>query len=322
MNVLLIFLCMMGSAFFAGIETGVISIHRMRLRHSVRQGDDASRILESFVENFDRLLGTTLVGNNVCVVISSIIATSMATRVWPNAGEAISTAVMSALILIFCEYLPKAWFHARPLERCQRFAGLLKLTEVILRPIAATILTLVRVVVPGSSRHYEKTDAFVTREDLKLLTVESEKNGALSKRERVMIHRVFELSNKQAVDIMVPLEEMVRVQSDMPIPEFLKTVRDTGFTRLPVYDREAQKFTGVINVFSVLSSGRDHSRETVRDYMRPPRFIAATSPVDELLPLMRAARQPLCLVRSDDKKVIGLLTTEDILSEIVGELAR
>ncbi len=131
---LLILVCMLGHAFFAGIETGVISIHRMRLRHFVRKGSMNARILESFVTNFDRLLGTTLVGTNICVVIISVVAASLAVQLNIPGGKAASSAVMTILIIVFAEYLPKAWFHSRPLERCERFATVLRFAEWILQP--------------------------------------------------------------------------------------------------------------------------------------------------------------------------------------------
>ncbi len=320
--ILIILVCMVGAAFFAGIETGVISISRLRLKHSSRQGDAKALILESFANDSDRLLGTTLVGTNICVVVVSVVSASLAVRLLGEGGEAASSPIMALLLLIFCEYLPKAWFHAHPLERCRLFARALLFSEVALRPISGAIVAISRLLTPGEAKSYARTGAFVTREDLKLLARESEKTGALSKRERVMIHRVFELSNKQAGQVMVPLAQIVSVDADLPVDECLARARASGFTRLPAVDRATGRFVGVVNVFSVLSSADDHAGKTVRDFMQPPVHIPDSMPVDEILPRMRAKRQPLCLVRDGAQSVIGLLTTEDILSEIVGKLPR
>ncbi len=316
---LVILLCMIGHAFYAGIETGVISIHRMRLRHFVRKGSTNARVLESFVVNFDRLLGTTLVGTNICLVVLSVVSASMATRLHLPGGEGASSAIITVLVVVFAEYLPKAWFHSRPLERCERFAGILLVSEWILMPISFTVLSITKLVVRGDKNAFTKPAPFVTREDLKVLAREGEKDGVLSAKERYMIHRVIELSGKKAEDVMVPSDEMVVAFADMHIPDFFTLARDCGLTRLPVLDRESGDFIGIINVFYVLSEGKDQTGKTVADFARPPQFIPAQMPVDDILPRMRHGRQPMCLVCKDEN-VIGLVTTEDILRAIVGKL--
>ncbi len=321
-QILLILACMLGAAFFSGMETGVISIHRMRLRHSVRQGDDNARILERFVEQFDRLLGTTLVGTNICHVTASVTAASLATAHYGQGGKALSTVVMALLILLFCEYLPKAWFSAHPLERCRRFAGPLHIASIAFHPVSVVILTLSRILAPVKTGAYRKPDAFVTRDDLKKLAHESERTGAISPRERIMIHRVFDLSNKCARDVMVPFEKMVTVPADLTVSEVLERARHAGFTRLPVFDPASKRFIGILNVIYLLSSGDPTDGRSIRDYIRPPLFIPQDMPMDEILPLMRKARQPLCLVQDREANVIGLMTTENILGEIVGRLQR
>ena len=311
--------CMIGHAFFAGIETGVISIHRMRLRHFVRQGSTNARILESFVVNFDRLLGTTLVGTNICVVVNSVVAASLALRLNLPGGEATSSVITAIMIIIFGEYLPKAWFHSRPLERCERFAGVLRIAEIVFMPFSFAIIRMARLLSPGDKTSFAKPDPFVTREDLKLLAKEGEKDGVLSSKERYMIHRVIELSGKQAEDVMVSRKDMVVAYGDMKIPEFYALARQTGLTRMPIVDRNTGQFTGIINVFLVLSAGKDQQHKVVADFIRPPQFIPNTMPLDDILPRMRRGRQPMCLVKKEED-IVGLITTEDILRTIVGKL--
>jgi len=307
-------------AFFAGIETGVISIHRMRLRHFVRQGSKNARILEDFIRNFDRLLGTTLVGTNICVVINSVAAAAIAAELHIPAAGAVSSVLTTVIIVLFGEYIPKAWFRARPLERCERFAGLLRLAEIIFLPFSYIIILLARLLSPGKNETFAKPRPFVTREDLKTLAKEGEKDGVLSSKERYMIHRVIELSRKKAEDIMVPLSKAVCAHNDMTVPEFCAIARKSGFTRMPVIDRSTEQFVGIINVFHVLTAGeKEKAAKTVADFMRPPQFIPADLPADDILPRMRRGRQPMCLVRRDTD-VIGLVTTEDVLRIIVGKL--
>jgi len=316
---LIILLCMIGHAFFAGIETGVISIHRMRLRYFVRQGSKNAKILEAFIQNFDRLLGTTLVGTNICVVINSVVAATLAVRLNLPGGEASSSTIMAIIIILFGEYLPKAWFRSRPIERCERFAGLLRISEIIFKPISFAIIGLARLISPGEKNTFAKPAPFVTRDDLKTLAKEGEKDGILSPKERDMIHHVIELSGKKAEDVMIPLGKITQAYNDMKIPEFYNLARKSGLTRMPVKNRETDKYIGIINVFHVLASENEHSNKTVADFMRPPQFIPAEMPVDDIIPHMRRGRQPICLIQKDNT-VTGLITTEDVLRIIVGKL--
>jgi len=319
-QLILIVFCMAGHAFFAGIETGIISIRRVRLEHLVRQGSTNAAILHGFLENSDRLLGTTLVGTNLLLVVLSVISASVAVAWLGRWGESVSMVVISVTVLVFCEYLPKAWFHSRPIERCRRFAGMLLAAELLLKPIAAVIVWLTRWLVPGPKKSFARPTPFITREDLKVLAHEGEKNGALSRRERVMIHRVFELSRKRAQQIMTPRAQMVVVSGDTSISGFLETARASEFTRFPVYDEGRSEFVGTINVFDVLSSPPEDEAGVVADFIRPPLLIPETMPADDILPRLRRSRQPMALVGTGPSEVVGLVTTEDILEEIVGQL--
>jgi putative hemolysin len=318
LQLLAIILAMAGSAFYSGIETGVISIHRMRLRHFVRRGEPGADILEGFLENSDRLLGTTLVGTNLCNVLVSVLAASFAVRLFGVYGESVAAVVIAIVLLIFAEYLPKAWFHARPLIRSLRFARLLQISEAFFRPLAAASVGFTRLIVRGSKASLSETVPFVTRDDLLTLAHEGEEHGVLSHDERVMIHRVFALSSKTASQIMIPGAQMTRVNANESVEGFYGVARASGFTRMPVYDADRDEYVGIVNVMYVLSEAAANRSQPIRWFARPPLFVRESTPVDDVLPLMRRFRQPMCLVQNDREAVTGLLTAEDILDEIVG----
>ncbi len=321
-QLLFILICMVGEAFFSGMETGVISIHRMRLKHYVRQGSVQARALQGFLDNPDRLFGVTLVGTNVCVVTISVLAASFFVALFPRFGETVSAVVMTVLVLLFCEYIPKAWFHTRPFHRCRIFVRPLLTAEAVFRPLSWLILNVTSLLAPGTARTFAKRGTFVTREDLKTLVHEGEQNGVLSPDERVMIHRVFELSSKRARDIMIPVSAMVCVHDDTTVKEFLEQARSSKFTRMPVLERASGAYAGVVNVFFVLSQVDTETMgdRPVKSFVRAPLFISDTMPVDDIFPRLRRGRQPMCLVRNAEGRVLGLITTEDILEEIVGKL--
>lgn len=319
-QILLIAVCMAWEAFFAGIEVGIISIHRMRLRHFVREKEPGAKLLQGFLDHPDRLLGTTLVGTNISVVVVSVVSASIAVELIGAMGETVSTAVMSVLVVVFCEYLPKAWFHARPLDRSRRFVRVLRFWEVLFRPISLVIVWFTRWLVPGPSRPLSRLVPFVTRDDLKILAHEGERDGVLSPKERKMIDRVIELSGKRADQVMVPRADITFVETGTSVRDFFEVARKSGYTRMPVYDRTKDEFVGIVNVFYALAAHVVDLDQPVDEFSRPAIFIPEDMPADDIFPRLRRFRLPMCLVVDPAHRVVGLLTTEDILREIVGPL--
>lgn len=321
MNVLdhlqIIALCMAAAAFLSGIETGVVALHRLRLRHLVRKGDNAARTLQGFLDDSDRLFGTTLVGTNLCIVVMSVLATSMVGAVPGPWAEVAADAVMTCIILVFAEFLPKAWFYSRPLERCRRYVRVLQLFEIVLRPFAVAVVWVTKWLVPGPSKSFSKAGPFVTKEEVKMLAIEGEQQGMLSSSDRAMIHRVLELSAKSARDIMVPRSNMTVVSSDTTVQDFVTMAKATHHTRMPVFDKARNDFVGIVNSFFVASADVQSADKTIAGFVRKPLLIPETMPVDEILPLLRRSRHPMCLVFNDKSEVTGLITTEDIVREVV-----
>lgn len=315
-NVILI--CMVVAAFLSGIETGVISIDRMRLRHFVRKGEKWARTLQSFLDNSDRLFGTTLVGTNLSMVIISVVAASVSVQMAGVAGEIFSTIGLSVLVLVFSEFIPKAWFRSNALEKCRRFAAVLQMFELALRPVYTCVIRISRFIVPDPGRSGSRTQPFVTKDDLMVLAGESVKSGVLTGEESLMIKKVLDLAARTAAQLMVPREKMVYVASDAGIDEFCDLVRRNRFTRIPVLDKAKNQFTGIINVFDVLAMTCEKKDRKLADHIRPPLLISEDTPVEQILPRARRLRQPMCLVARKDGEVIGLVTVTDLLANIVG----
>lgn len=309
------------AAFYSGVETGLISIPRIRLYKLAKSGNAAARILKKFLDSPDLMFGTTLTGTNLSLVITSVIAADMARIYLGKGGEAVSSVVVTILLLVFSEYLPKAWFHSLPLERCMRFSRALQLSGMVFQPVARAIVAMTRVLVPGTSQSMGHADQFASREEIRMIFRQGGKEGGLATAKQQMIHGVFELSSQSARDIMIPRGQMICVDAETGMDAFYEMVRSSRFTRYPVYDRAQEKFIGIVNVFQVVSENpQRRSAATVAAFARPLLTVDENMPVDAVLPRMRRLRQPMCLVSGADNQVVGMLTTEDILVEIVGKL--
>lgn len=318
LEIFLLLFCLAGTAFFAGVETGVISINRLRLQHLVRRQVPGAKTIRYFLTHADVLLGTTLIGTNLLQVVSAVLAASIGQRVHGASGATLAGVLLLVVTLVFCEYVPKAFFQAAPARRTLPFAGLLRTAAWVLRPFSFFVNLIIRLTLPRRDAKEVEDKLLVTREELMHLAREGVQSGVLSKHESEMIHGVFELTHKTCGTLMTPRDKMAVVPATATPAEILALARTREFNRLPVYDAAQKSFVGVVHVFDVLADDAPDGK-TAADYMRPPQLVASYLPVDHLLPRMRVTRLPLFLVTDDRYEVIGLITLEDVLREVTGE---
>ena len=310
----------LASAFFSGIETGLISLNRVRLRHEVERKSRRAIILNVFIENTERLLGTTLVGTNLANVLVAVAASSLATRMFGESTWAgfVATVIASSLLLIFGEIVPKTLFRHYAHRLCMTFADLLNAAAWLFAPIVGLLGFLMRAVTRISGGAEQPRSFFVTREELKLLAKEGEAGGALTAEEREMIHGVFDFPYKTVHEVIVPLSRTVTVAQETSVAELFDVSQRTGYARLPV--REGDKIIGVANVYEILFEVSACDGKTVRDLMRKPQFVLASDRIHRVLPVLRASRNPISIVLNPEGRALGIITIEDIVEEIVGDV--
>ncbi|MEI6168788.1 MAG: hemolysin family protein [bacterium] len=318
-DLILILLCLMGAGFFDGMETGVISLNRMRLRHLAETGDRAARILQNFLQQPDRLLGTTLVGTNICIVIASVVSANWTARMHPW-FQTLNALATSLIILIFATYLPKAWFQSHPLERCRPFAKALRWSSLILRPLIDAMNWITSWMIPSASAPKATRALVATKDEIDILAQESADHGALSARQRIMIRRVLELSTKTAFHIMTPRATMAILPASADMTALMEKVRESAHTRLPVCEEDGSTIKGTINFFDVMAGCEDCLGGSIKPYIRPALFIQETTPLMEAFAKLRLSKQSMCLVVNAQSEVIGLITNQNVLQAIVGKL--
>ena len=306
------------SAFFSGMETGIIATNRLRLQHQVRRHVPGAATIRWFLAHPDVLLAATLLGTNLCHVAATILAAAIGHALGGIPGATAAGVLMTLVVLVCCEYLPKSFFQASPATRVLPLAPLLRLAAWILSPAIWAFNALFRLLsrAPRSDPDAEKL--LVTREDLQYLSREGVQSGVLTPHEIEMIHGVFALNRKTCASIMVPRDKMIAAPADATAADLMDLARRHAVNRFPVYDPAKKEYTGVVHIFDVLSDP-DPAGKRVADYARPPQFVASYMPVDHLLPRMRVTRLPLFLVTDERYEVVGLVTLEDVLQEIVGE---
>lgn len=318
-DLILFLLCLLGIGFFDGMETGIISLNRMRLRHLAETGDRAARILQNFLDQPDRLLGVTLVGTNICTVIASVISANEFSHMSPWI-QTLTTLATTLIILVFSTYLPKAWFQSHPLERCRPLANWLRWSSLILRPIINVVNWITDLIAPSATAHKSSRALVATKDEIDILAQESADHGALSPRQRIMIRRVLELSTKTAFHIMTPRATMAILPASADMTALMEKVRESAHTRLPVCEEDGKTIKGTINFFDVMAGCEDCLRGSIKPYIRPVLCIQETTPLMEAFAKLRLSKQSMCLVINAQSDVIGLITNQNVLQAIVGKL--
>ena len=309
MAIFFIFLALVFQAFFSGTETALVSANRMRLRSLKEQGSRAARIAEGLLQTPHKLLATTLVGTNLCVVIGSVLATSLCIRLFGERGPFIATLFMVPLAIVFGEMLPKIVFRARANKILLKVAPLLLFFQRLLFPAVAVMGFLANTIVKGLGVKRSQKSPFLTKEDIKLLIQEIAREGVLEEEEEETISRIFKFRYIRVGDIMVTRDKIVNVDYNNTKAEIEKKASQYGFTRFPVFENKQIK--GVINIFDLF-----YHEDDWHNHIRPIRCIYTNQRIDQLFSQMKPNKETMAVVMQNGK-MIGIVTMEDIMEEIV-----
>ncbi len=313
----LMFVGLLGSAFFSGAEIAVISCNRLKMRHLAREGNRAAMAVERILGDLRRMVTTTLFGTNFCNVATAAAATGFFISITPGHEALVSTLVVTPVILVFGEILPKTIFRQYADGICLRIAPVLTLIRLILFPLVwiadSSLAALLRLF--GSSdpsRH-----PILTRDELVRLMIEGEQKGVLRSEERQMIHRTFRFSGTRVEDIMVPLVEVSAVEEHTLLEEVLSRMAGHGYSRIPVYRDRIDNIVGSLFVFDLLGVTDE---KTVGDIMHQAYYVPETKRLEQLILEMKESRMHLAIVVDEFGGATGLVTLEDALERIVGEI--
>lgn len=310
------------SAFFSSSETGMMSLNRYRLKHLVKKKHPGARRASKLLERPDRLIGLILIGNNFVNILASAIATIVAVRLWGDAGIVIATAGLTLVILIFAEVSPKTLAALHPEKIAFPAAYILKPLLTLIYPlvwiingITNSFLRLFGINVNDNNNHNLSTE--------ELRTLVNEAGALLPHRNQSMLLGVLELSEVTVNDIMIPRNDVVGIDLDDEVDIIIQQLSRTAHTRLPVYRGELNKVVGILhmrNLAQVFHQGTI-SKAAILQVITEPYFIPESTPLQtQLLHFQKQGRR-IGLVVDEYGDIEGVVTLEDILEEIVGELS-
>ena len=305
-----IFFCWVVSFVFAGIEAGLLSLDQVRLRHQVKLRNRAAIALDRLLKKPERLLGTVLLVTNFFDIAGLLLLTRRLVTVFGMAGYLVALLVAAPIYLFLLGVLPKSLFRRFPYRALAALAGLLVLTSRLLWPVLELGSQLGKLIF---RRKKATPRLFAAREDLKQITFESERQGALTPAERAMIHNVVDFRTVKVSDVMVPLPQIIAVSPQTTIPELLRLSAKTGVDRVPVIaDGNA---LGLVNVLDVLLDSEP--AQELRHYTR--RIVSATEGESayRIIRRLRAARLSLAAVLDERRRLTGIVTVEDLVRRLV-----
>lgn len=314
------------SAFFSGSETALTAAARARIAHLEREGNRRARVVGRLIDARERLIGSILLGNNLVNILASALATSVLIGFFGDAGVAYATIIMTALILIFAEVLPKTFALRHPTSTALFVAPMVRVAVLMLAPVARMVQGIVRLTVRlfGVEKGFQAT--LVSAEDeirsaIRLHTDE----GGIVKDARDMLTGIFDLSEVEISEVMVHRTDCVMIDADEPAEAIIEQVLASPYTRIPLWRGEQENIVGVLHVKDLLralsAGGGDASGIDIEATAKAPWFVPETTDLLEQMSAFRARHKHFALVVDEYGALMGLVTLEDILEEIVGPIS-
>lgn len=314
--ILVILLCL--SAFFSSSETALTTVNRIRMRSLAEEGNKRAARVLAVTDNSSKMLSAILIGNNIVNLSASSLATALAIELFGNAGAGIATGILTILILIFGEISPKTMATIRAEKISLRFSGIIWMLMKVLTPVIFIINALAMMVLRIFGVDPSEKNRIMTESELRTIVDVGHETGVIETEEKEMINNVFDFGDAEAKEVMVPRIDMTFVQADSTYEELLEIYREDHFTRIPVYEESTDDVIGILNIKDLLLCDKEHF--SLRQLMREPYFTYEYKNTAELLIEMRSSSINIAIVLDEYGTTAGLITLEDLIEEIVGEI--
>ena len=308
-------------AFFTASEMAFTSVNKMRLRTLVDSGNPRAIALMSFLEKEGAFLGTTLTGTNISVVISSVLATRIFSEYVGLAGAAIfSTLFMVPVTLVLAEIVPKMVAYQFSTEFAMAAFATIQGFHKIFSPIIFLLNAIARSILRLFGSEKTTLEATLTKSDLRNILMMGHETGGVEKGEIDLIHKILEFGAKNVGNIMVPLYRVSSINVEDTAGNLKKMAAMTGFSRMPAYSGNKKNIMGIVNIYDILFSDAPVDSEKAGEFLREAVTVNFSDGLDIALARLRHREQPMGIVLDEVGNVAGIVTIEDILEEIVGEI--
>ena len=320
LTLLIMFLLILLQGFFSGSEIALVNSDKLKLRHRAKQGHHGSRLVLQLFEKPERLLATTLVGTNIATVSTATLGTIMTIRYFGEGGDVLAFFLITPLMLIFGEVVPKSVYQQKSDVLAPILIYPLRFFSWLLFPLVMLFSTLARVASRLVMKKSGGSDLFVSREKIRTLLDSAEQAPASEIFDHQRIKHAIRYSDLTAIDVMIPLSDAILMNSEHSLQDAIQLILKTGYNRLPLYDTDASRIIGVLVITTWDLLDPDLDQRSVSDFLKPAMFVAPSSPTEKLLTELQKREDHMAIVVDEFGSAIGLLTSEDIMEEVVGEI--
>lgn len=316
------------SAFFSSSETALMSVSRIRIRSLADEGNERAKIVQRLIEEPSRMLSAILIGNNVVNLSASAIATVLATRIAVRIGMGnqtgravgLATGILTILVLIFGEITPKSAAAARAERFSLRAARIILLLTKLLTPIILVVNSLSYAVMRITGVDPHKTNRTMTENDLLTVIDVGHEDGVIESDEKEMITNVIDFGDAEAGEVMIPRIDVEFLDKDSTYEEVLEVCRREKYSRFPVFEGEKDHIVGILNIKDMIFNDITPETFSIEKLMRKPFFIYEFQKVSDLMVQMQNNSVNMAIVLDEYGDVAGIVTMEDLIEEIIGEI--
>ncbi|HNW40016.1 MAG TPA: hemolysin family protein [Candidatus Omnitrophota bacterium] len=318
---LIILVLVVLSFFFSASETAMIGLSKIRLRHMLQQQIKRAQSVARLVAKLDKVIAAILIGNNLVNIAVSAIVTGIFLPIFGYRwGVVVSTFTTTLFLLIFCEVTPKI-LASKHAEKVALFtAPFMEGALVILKPFITFFIGISNFLLKIFAADTAKKSPLITVEELKTLIEVGQEEGVLSEEERKMFHRIFEFGNTKLADVMVPKEKIIAVDINITSEDLLSIFVEEGHARLPVYQGKKDNIIGIVYARDLLYILREKGLFLLQDLLHGACFVPSSMRVSEMLRRFQTDKIQIAIIADKNNLALGLVTLEDLLEEIVGEI--
>ncbi|MBU4185973.1 MAG: hemolysin family protein [Proteobacteria bacterium] len=317
-NIIIIVLCILIQGFFSGSEMVLISSNKLRLRRKVAKGYRGAKLALDMINNQRWYLATTSTGTNMFVIIASVVAAALFEGFFENHGEILTIVIISPFLLMFGEIIPRTIFQQNATRIAPKISHLLFFASRIISPITYLIFWASERCYGRIGKENIKRLPFITKEELSMsLSIPGEESD-LRRKEKKLIHRVFHLSESKVSDVMVPLVNVTAITNTADVSDATKILSRTGYSRLPVFKDRIDNLIGIIYFFDLLHAHDNKAK--IEQFIRKTPIVPELKRVDDLLLSFQKSHNSIAIVVDEYGGSAGIITIEDILEEVVGDI--
>lgn len=308
------------SSFFSASETALTSLNKIRLRHMAEEDVKRGNLLDHLLEDPNKLLSSILVGNNIVNIGASALATSLALDFFGSKGVAISTGIMTLLVLIFGEITPKSIAAKFPEKVSLKVSKPISVIVTLLNPVVIVLTHLTSGLMKVLGVKVDIKQPVITEEELRTIVAVSEEEGVLETEEKQMIQNVFEFGDLQVKDVMIQRTDIIAIDIETPFNEIIDMVQDEQFSRYPIYKEGIDDIIGVLNVRDLIFLNIEKENFNIGKYIRKPYYTFEFKKISATFKEMQKNRTHMAIVLDEYGGTAGIITMEDLIEEIVGDI--